>query len=159
MKISVIAVGNLREKFYQEACAEYLKRLKPMAALEMIEIPEENLSGEDSPALIHRALDREGKKIIKRIPCRAAAVPLALAGRQLDSVAFAGELDPAKNLGRQQIVFIIGSSHGLSPQVYQRADWRLSFGPMTFPHQLARLMLLEQIYRAEMILARRSYHK
>ena len=159
MKISVIAVGNLREKFYQEACAEYLKRLKPMVSLEMVEIAEESLGGGESPALIRRALEREGEKILKRIGGRAAVVPLALEGRQLDSLAFAGELDPGKNLSREQLVFIIGSSHGLSPQVYQRADWRLSFGPMTFPHQLMRVILLEQIYRSFRIRAGEPYHK
>ena len=149
MKISVIAVGNLRETFYREACCEYLKRLRPLVSLELIEIAEESLGKEESPALIRRALEREGEKILKRIRPQAAAVPLALEGRQLDSLAFAKELDPARHPDRQQLTFIIGSSHGLAPEVYRRADWCLSFSPMTFPHQLARVMLLEQIYRGK----------
>lgn len=159
MKIVVLAVGTLKEKFYREACGEYLKRLSSMVRLEMVEINEETIETKGNAALIQRVLEREGQRILKRIPDDAAVVPLALNGKQMASTTFAGILDPANYSRSNTLVFIIGGSHGLAEVVYERADWSLNFGPMTFPHQLARVMLLEQIYRGQMILAGRTYHK
>jgi len=159
LKIQVLAVGTLKEKFYREACAEYLKRLGPMARLEMVEVREEALETKGNPALIQRVLTREASRILKRISDDAQVVALALQGRQMDSEAFAACLDDAVQPAPTEIVFIVGGSYGLAKEVLERADWCLNFGPMTFPHQLARLLLLEQIYRAQMILAGRTYHK
>ena len=159
MKITIIAVGNLRESFYQEAAKEYLKRLAPMVRVEIIEIKEASLETKGQEALIKQVLEREGQQILKRLPDKAKVIALALKGRQLDSLEFAELMNPALNPDVQHLVFIIGGSHGLSDEVYKKADWCLNFGPMTFPHQLARIMLLEQIYRGQMILAGRTYHK
>ncbi|HCP14308.1 MAG TPA: 23S rRNA (pseudouridine(1915)-N(3))-methyltransferase RlmH [Peptococcaceae bacterium] len=159
MKIILLAVGTLKEKYFREACAEYTKRLSPMIRLEIAEIKEETLETKGNPALIQRILAAEGSRILKRIPENARVIPLALEGKQLDSEAFAAFLDPAAHSSVTDIVFIIGGSHGLSKDILDLADWRLNFGPMTFPHQLVRVLLLEQIYRAQMILAGRTYHK
>lgn len=159
MKIILLAVGTLKEKYYREACAEFTKRLGPMIRLEIAEIKEETLETKGNPALIQRVLAAEGARIIKRIPENAIVIPLALEGKQLDSEAFAAFLDPSAHASVTDLVFIIGGSHGLSKDVHDLADWSLNFGPMTFPHQLVRVMLLEQIYRGQMILAGRTYHK
>lgn len=159
MKILIIAVGTLKEKHFRDACAEYVKRLGPLVRLEIAEIREESLEDKGNPALVQKILEGEGVRILKRIPDHAQVIPLALEGRQLDSESFAACLDPAANPPVKDVVFIIGGSHGLSKEVLRQADWCLNFGPMTFPHQLVRVMLLEQIYRAHMILAGRTYHK
>ncbi len=159
MKILIIAVGTLKEKYFREACTEYIKRLGPLVRLEIAEIREEPIEDKGQPALIQKILEGEGARILKRIPENARVIPLALQGRQLDSEAFAACLNPASNPRHTDTVFIIGGSHGLSKDVLRQAAWCLNFSPMTFPHQLVRVMLLEQIYRAEMILAGRTYHK
>lgn len=159
MKILIIAVGTLKEKYLRDACAEYVKRLGPLVRLEIVEIREEALEDKGNPALVQKILEGEGARILKRIPDHAQVIPLALEGRQLDSESFAACLDPAANPSVKDVVFIIGGSHGLSKEVLRQAGWCLNFGPMTFPHQLVRVMLLEQIYRAHMILAGRTYHK
>jgi 23S rRNA (pseudouridine1915-N3)-methyltransferase len=159
LKIIVIAVGTLKEAYFQAACREYLKRLGPMIRVEIIEVKETSLETKSQEALIKRVLEREGEQILKRIPDNSRVVVLGLQGKQVDSVAFSAIMEPVNNPQIQQLVFIIGGSHGLADEVYQAADECLSFGPMTFPHQLARIMLLEQIYRGQMILAGRTYHK
>lgn len=159
MKLAVIAVGTLKEKYYREACAEYLKRMTVMRPVEMAEIAEEPLKAEAVPALIEQALSREGQRILSRIRSGDLVVALSPVGKTMDSPAFSQAIDPASSPESKRIVFVIGSSHGLSPEVYTRSRWQLSFGPMTFPHQLARVMLLEQLYRGQMIAQGRLYHK
>jgi 23S rRNA (pseudouridine1915-N3)-methyltransferase len=159
MKLAVVAVGSLKDKYYREACAEYGKRMTVMRPVEMLEVAEELVADEKSPSLVANALAREGRRILSIL--RTGDVPVALSpdGKLMDSVDFAAMIDPPVNAEYKRMVFIIGSSHGLSPEVYQSCRPCLSLGPMTFPHQLARVMLLEQIYRGQMINANRAYHK
>jgi 23S rRNA (pseudouridine1915-N3)-methyltransferase len=159
LKLAVIAVGALKEGYYREACAEYLKRMKVMRPVEVIEIAEEPLKPEAAPALIEQALEREGRRIVSRLRPDDMVTALSPAGKTMDSQAFAQAINPADGGPGGRLVFVIGSSHGLGEQVYARSSWQLSFGPMTFPHQLARLLLLEQLYRGQMIANNRAYHK
>lgn len=159
MKIQLVAVGTLKEAFYRQASQEYLKRLRPMTRIEVAEIPEAGIETKGQEGLIRKALEKEGEAILKRINPDAWVCVLSPEGRTMDSSAFSQLLSPHQNPPIAELVFVIGGSHGLDPRVYDRAALKLSFGPMTFPHQLARVMLLEQIYRGMMILAGRPYHK
>jgi len=159
LKLAVIAVGNLKERHYREACAAYSKRMSVMQPVEIIELEEEFIASEENSSLVERALERESKRILSRLRPDDLTVALTPEGKTMDSPAFARVIDPAANPDRKRCVFIIGSSHGLGPAVYANCQWKLSFGPMTFPHQLARVMLLEQLYRGQMILRGSSYHK
>ena len=159
MKLAVIAVGSLKEKHYRDACAEYGKRMAVMRPVELIEVPEAPVFDEDSPGLVEKALEQESQRILGRLRPEDTAIALAPDGDTRDSVAFARMIDPMADPECKRRVFIIGSSHGLGKATYARCQRKLSFGPMTFPHQLARVMLLEQIYRGQMILLGRAYHK
>lgn len=158
MRLTVIAVGGLKEKFFREAAAEYQKRLSAYAKLEILEIAEARLRGE-SGAEIARALEEEGGRILQKIGPRAYVTVLCVEGRQMGSVEFSEKLAEVTASGRSELVFVIGGSHGLSDAVKRRADLRLSFSEMTFPHQLMRVVLLEQLYRACNIEAGGKYHK
>ena len=159
MKLAIIAVGNLKERHYREACAEYVKRMTAMMPVEVVEIDEAYIADEESPSLVERALAQEGQRILSRLRPDDKAVALSPEGKAMDSPGFADLIDPKGNPEWKRCVFVIGSSHGLGAAVYARCGLRLSFGPMTFPHQLARVMLLEQIYRGQMILRGSAYHK
>ncbi|MCL1805841.1 MAG: 23S rRNA (pseudouridine(1915)-N(3))-methyltransferase RlmH [Clostridiales bacterium] len=159
MKLAVAAVGGLREGFYREACAEYCRRMAVMRPVEILEVREERIADENSPSQVERALEREGGRILALLRDGDVPVSLSPAGRQADSAEFACMIDPGADPDAKRMVFIIGSSHGLSPSVYGKCRLSLSLGPMTFPHQLARVILLEQIYRGQMINAGRAYHK
>ena len=130
-----------------------------MQAVEMIEVEEEFIADEGNTALIERALEREGRRILSRIHPEDLAVALSPDGDEMDSVRFARWIEPSANPDQKRCCFVIGSSHGLGPLVYARCQRRLSLGPMTFPHQLARVMLLEQLYRGQMINRGSAYHK
>ena len=159
MKLAVIAVGSLREKHYREACAEYAKRIAALRPVEIIELEEEYIADEGSASAVEKALEREGKRILNRLRPGDLAVALTAGGKAMGSVEFARAVDPTAHPDHKRCVFIIGSSHGLARAVYDRCPWKLSFGPMTFPHQLARVMLFEQLYRGQMILQGSAYHK
>jgi 23S rRNA (pseudouridine1915-N3)-methyltransferase len=159
LRLAVIAVGNLKEKYYREACAEYCKRMSAMRPVGVVEVSDEPVADENSAALVERALEREARRILGRLHPEDIAVALTPDGDARDSWEFARMIDPSANPECKRMVFIIGSSHGLGKAVYERCRRKLSFGPMTFPHQLARVMLLEQIYRGQMILLGRAYHK
>ena len=159
MKLAVIAVGNLREKHFRDACAEYRKRMGVMQPVEMIEIPEEAIVDEGTHAIVEKALEKEGRQILHHLRPGDAVVAMTPEGGMMDSPGFAKMIDPSANPEHKRMTFIIGSSHGLTRAVYDKCDRKLSLGPMTFPHQLARVMLLEQIYRGQMILRGRAYHK
>ena len=159
MKLAIIALGKLKEKHYREACSEYCKRLSTMRALDIIELHEELISDESDPSLVAKSLEREAKQIISALRPDDLPVALSMRGQMIDSLSFANMIEPISNPDTKRMAFIIGSSHGLAPAVYASCSVQLSFGPMTFPHQLARIMLLEQIYRAEMINRGRRYHK
>lgn len=158
MRLTVIAVGGLKERFFREAAAEYQKRLSAYAKIEILEIAEARLRGE-SGAEIARALEEEGGRILQRIGPRAYVTALCVEGRQMGSVELSEKLAEVTASGRPELVFVIGGSHGLSEAVKRRADLKLSFSKMTFPHQLMRVILLEQLYRACNIEAGGKYHK
>lgn len=159
MKLTIIAVGSLKDSFFREACAEYSKRMGAMRPVEIIEVQEEPIADEKERSLIAKALEREGRRILNLLRPGDLSVALTPTGQTMDSEGFAGAIEPRAYPEYKRLVFIIGSSHGLGPAILERCRWKLSFGPMTYPHQLARLMLLEQIYRAQMISAGRAYHK
>ena len=157
--IKVICVGKMKEKFYIAAAEEYVKRLGAYSKISVLELPEERLSDKPSQAQIDAALDREADRILDKIPAGAAVIALCVEGQTMPSEALAEKLDRWTVQGKSQFVFLIGGSFGMHPRVKQRADLRLSMSPMTFPHHLARVMVLEQIYRAFKINEGSSYHK
>lgn len=156
MRFTVVAVGKLKERFWADACAEYLKRLQPYAKTAVVEIPDVDparAGGESS------AVAREGAAILKAIPGRAHVVVLAIGGKQRSSEALSARIDELGVSGVGEVVFVIGGSCGVSADVLKRADETLSFGPITLPHNLARVVLLEQLYRASKISRGEPYHK
>ena len=155
MKFTVVAVGKLKERFWSDACAEYVKRLGPYARTTVVEVADVD------PARVgvKAALDREGSAICKAVPERAHVVLLAIEGKQRSSEGLAKRIDDLGVSGTGEIVFVIGGSHGVSADVRARADETLSFGPITLPHNLARVVLLEQLYRACKISRGEPYHK
>ncbi|MDR3318199.1 MAG: 23S rRNA (pseudouridine(1915)-N(3))-methyltransferase RlmH [Clostridiales bacterium] len=156
MKFRIITVGKLKEKYLAEACAEYVKRLSPYAAVEVIEIPESEY-GREAAGDVSRAVAQESAEILKRITAGATVV-LDCDGENPSSPELSAKLNFFMQTSAV-ISFVIGGSHGLTDGLKTRADYRLSFGKMTYPHQLMRVMLLEQLYRACMINANRAYHK
>ena len=157
--ITLIVMGKLKEKFYLSAAAEYEKRLKGYCSFRIIELPEHRLPEDPSPAEIQAGLDKEAELIFQKIPKNAWLCIFTPEGKILSSEEFAGKLRDVKNSGKSSACFLIGSSFGISQKVKDKADFRLSMGKMTFPHHLARIMVLEQIYRAEAIQAGSKYHK
>ena len=158
-KITVLCVGKLKEKFYIDACAEYQKRLTRHCKLELIELSEQRLSDDPSEGEIAAALAKEADAIGERLPKGGALVALCVEGKSLSSEELAEALSRYASQGASQVTFLIGGSFGLAERVKARADLRLSMSPMTFPHHLARVMLLEQIYRAYQIQSGTRYHK
>lgn len=158
LKIKIIAVGTLSEPHWRAACDEYKKRLTGHAQLSEATLKEERLGQSPSDAEIARALDAEALRIIAEIPKRALVVPLCVEGRQFSSPDLARRLDSAAAT-HGEVCFIIGSSFGLSDKVKNLADLKLSLSELTFPHQLARVMLYETVYRCVSILAGAKYHK
>ncbi|KAF0194871.1 MAG: hypothetical protein FD169_1613 [Bacillota bacterium] len=159
MKVTVIAVGNLKEAYFRAAAQEYIKRLTPYAQVAVVEIPEEKTSLNPSPADEAKARDKEGERIIKAIPAGSFVAMLAIEGKALASERFADWIEGRRLSGCSHLSFIIGGSTGLSDNVKAKADHMLSFGLITLPHQLARIVLLEQVYRAFRILRNEPYHK
>lgn len=157
--ITLIAMGKLKEKFYLSAAAEYAKRLGGFCRFTLLELPESRLPEDPSPAEIAAGLEKEADQILARIPKGAWFCVFTPEGKELSSEAFADKLRSVKGSGKSSACFLIGSSFGMAPRVKERADFRLSMGPMTFPHHLARIMVLEQLYRAEAIQAGSRYHK
>lgn len=157
--ITLIAIGKLKEKFYLNAAQEYAKRLKAYCNFQIIELPEFRLPEDPSPAEIAAGLDREAELIFSKLPKSAWLCIFTPEGKLLTSEAFADKLKDVKLSGKSSACFLIGSSFGISPKVKERADFKLSISPMTFPHHLARILALEQIYRAESIQAGSKYHK
>ena len=158
-KVTILCVGKLKEKFYAEAVAEYSKRLKRHCTLEIIELPESRLPEAPSPAEIRQALAAEAALIEARLPKGGALIAMCIEGKELSSPALAEKVEQFGLSGASQLTFLIGGSVGLDAALKQKADLRLSMSPMTFPHHLARIMLLEQIYRAYQILSGSRYHK
>ena len=157
--ITLITMGKLKEPFYISAAAEYAKRLGGYCKFSLLELPESRLPENPSPAEISAGLEKEADLILSKVPKGSWFCVFTPEGKLLSSEEFAKTINTVKNSGKSSACFLIGSSFGMAPRVKQRADFRLSMGPMTFPHHLARIMVLEQLYRAEAIQAGSKYHK
>lgn len=159
MNITVISLGKLKEKYLRDAIDEYSKRISAYGKLDIIELNPVRLSDNPSQTEISNALSKEAEEIKKKIPSGSYIYALCIEGKELSSEKLAESINSALLNGKSNIVFIIGSSFGMSEEIKRLADYRLSFSPMTFPHQLMRVMLLEQVYRAFQINNNGKYHK
>ncbi len=159
LAVKLICVGKMRERFYIDAFAEYQKRLQSLCRLELVEPTEQRLPENPSEAEISAALEKEGQEILRAIPADAYVVALCVEGRQMPSEGMAQLIRERENSGKPKLCFVIGGSFGLSDSVKSRADRRLSMSQMTFPHHLARVMLIEQLYRGFKINEGSRYHK
>ncbi len=159
MKITIISVGKIKEKFYKDAIGEYGKRLSKYCRLEIIEVQDEKTPDQCSKTQEQMILSREGERIVKYIREDMFVYALAIKGKKLDSVGFADEINKLGLEGKSSIAFLIGGSLGLHETVLNRADKAISFSDMTFPHQLMRVILTEQIYRCFRIIHKEPYHK
>lgn len=157
--ITLITMGKLKEKFYLSAAEEYCKRLKGYCSFQIIELPEHRLPENPSSTEIMAGLEKEAELIASKIPKGAWFCIFTPEGKLLSSEAFAEKLKEVKLSGKSNACFLIGSSFGIARRIKERADFQLSMGAMTFPHHLARIMVLEQLYRAEAIQAGSKYHK
>lgn len=156
--VNIICVGKLKEAYWREACAEYTKRLRPFCDFSILELPESRLPENPSEAEILSALKTEGEKILSAAG-KSILFALCIEGTQRSSEQLAAEISAMTVKGISAVSFVIGSSFGLSEDVKKRSDWKLSMSPMTFPHQLARVMLCEQLYRSFQIIHHGKYHK
>lgn len=159
MKVKLITVGKLKEKYLKDGISEYVKRLGRFTKFESIELPDEKTPDNASESENKLILEKEGRRILSRVGDRDYVIALAIEGKQFPSEQFAKEIEQATLKGHSEITFIIGGSLGLSLEVKKRANQLMSFGLLTFPHQLMRLVLVEQIYRAFMIQQGSPYHK
>lgn len=159
LNITLLCVGKLKEAYWRDACAEYEKRLGAFCRFRLVEVAEERISDNPSQAHIAATVAAEGIRLLDHIPKDSAVIPLCIEGKEMDSVALSARMDKLAVEGISHITFIIGGSWGLSDEVKNRATIRLSMSPMTFPHQLARVMVMEQIYRAFQISNGGKYHK
>lgn len=158
LKIKIINIGKYKEEYLRQAAAEYGKRLSAYCTLEEVVLEPERLPEKPSAAQIEKALFNEGEKMRKKIPSGAFTIALCIEGKKLDSVAFA-ELLQKQSMTTGQICLLIGGSYGLSPEIKALSNYRLSISDMTFPHQLAKIILLEQLYRTFKINEGGTYHK
>lgn len=159
MKITIVAVGKVKEKFYRDAIAEFEKRLSKYCKLEIVEVADEKTPDNASASQELQIKAKEGDRILSSIKDDMHVIALAIEGKPLSSTELADKIDKLGISGKSSIAFVIGGSLGLDERVLKRADFKLSFSPMTFPHQLMRVILLEQIYRAYRIIAGEPYHK
>ena len=158
-RVSIICVGKMKEKFYIDAAAEYVKRLSRFCKVEVIELPEDRLPESPSQAQINGALAKEAEMIRGKLPAGACIIAMCVEGKTRSSEELAKLMADSASQGGSHLVFLIGGSFGLHPSVKELAAVKLSMSPMTFPHHLARVMLLEQIYRGYQINAGSKYHK
>ena len=158
-EITLICMGKLKENFYISAAAEYEKRMKGFCSFRLLELPEVRLPDNPSPAQISAGLEKEAELILSKIPKGCWFCTLTPEGKMLSSEQLAGKLRDVKLSGKSSACFLIGSSFGIAQKIKDVADFKLSISPMTFPHHLARVMVLEQLYRAEAIQAGTKYHK
>lgn len=156
MKIKIIALGKIKEKFLKDGIDEFLKRLTPYSPVEIAELTPIEIKDEN---LTDKILEAEGEKILSNIKPQSYVITLEIGGKQLSSEDFSKKIEELINIGTQELVFVIGSSCGISKTVSQRADFKMSMSKMTFLHQFARLILVEQIYRAFKIMRHETYHK
>lgn len=156
MKIKIIALGKIKEKYIQDGIAEFQKRLTPYTSLEIVEIPPVEIKDEN---LISKALEQEAEKILSKIKQNSYVITMEIKGQQLSSEDFSKKIEAITNEGYNELVFVIGSSYGLSKLVSEKANFKLSMSKMTFLHEFARFILIEQIYRAFKIQKGETYHK
>lgn len=159
MRISIVCVGRIKEKFYRDAIDEYAKRLSKYCKLEIVEVADEKTPDHASPAEEEQIKAKEGERILSRIKDDAWVLTLEILGKKHTSESFAGVIEKTALMGKSHIVFVIGGSLGLHTSVLQRSNGAVSFSDMTFPHQLMRVILCEQIYRAYRIIYKEPYHK
>lgn len=159
MKLRIICTGKLKERFYTEAVDEFKKRLSRFCELELVELPDEKVADDPSPAEIERVKNIECRRMGEKLAQGEYVIALDPQGKELSSEQLAGKLSEIMLGGCSRIAFLIGGSHGLTDEIRKRADMILSFSKLTFPHQIFRIMLLEQIYRAFKILNNEPYHK
>ena len=159
MKITIVCVGKMYEKYYRDALAEYTKRLTRYCSLSITEVADEKTKEQASDVECAIIKDREGERILKSIREDGYVITLAIDGKNLDSVELSKKIENLALTGKSNLYFVIGGSLGLSDEVMKRADYKLSFSRMTFPHQLMRVILLEQIYRSYRIINHEPYHK
>ena len=159
MRITILAVGKIKEKFFRDAIAEYEKRLSRYCKLDIIEVADEKTPDNASEAEEEQIKLKEAERILNKINSDAYVITLEILGKEIDSVSFSNMLQKLGVSGRSQIVFVIGGSLGLHESVSKRADTKVSFSPITFPHQLMRVILCEQIYRGFRIMNHEPYHK
>lgn len=159
MKCTVICTGSLKEKYWKDAEAEYAKRMKRFGGWNVVELPEVSLPEKPSQKEIDAALKKEGDAILKKLPSQAYSIALCVEGKEHSSEQLAALVERIPREGKSEIALIIGSSHGLAEEVKKACAQRLSISLMTFPHQMMRVILAEQFYRAHKINANESYHK
>lgn len=159
MKITIVCVGKIKEAFYRDAAAEYIKRLSRYCRLEVLEVADEKTPEEASVLLLDQIKEKEAKRLLEKIRNDAFVCALEIQGKRFSSEDFAGWIEHAGISGNSHIQFVIGGSLGLHESVRRRADMAISFSDMTFPHQLMRVILLEQVYRAFRIINGEPYHK
>lgn len=159
MKITILAVGKLKEKYWKQAIAEYEKRLGAYSKIEMIEVPDEKAPETMSDKEIEQVKAKEGQRLLAKIKPRATVITLEIQGKMLSSEGLAKELQQRMTQGQSDFVFVIGGSNGLHQDVLNRSNYALSFSKMTFPHQMMRVVLIEQVYRSFKIMRGEAYHK
>lgn len=159
MKITLITVGKIKEKYLKDAIAEYSKRLSKYCKLEIVEVADEKTQDQASENVERQIRQKEGERILRYVKDDAYVFTLEIGGTMLDSVAFAKKMETLGIQGKSHLIFIIGGSIGLGEEVLRRSDYALSFSKMTFPHQLMRVILLEQVYRGYRIIEGAPYHK
>ena len=159
MRITIVTVGKIKEKYLKDAIDEYSKRLSKYCKLDIIEVADEKTPDNASEVVEENIRQKEGERLLKQIKPDAYVVTLEIKGQMLDSVAFAEKIEQLGVQGKSHITFVIGGSLGLSTEVMKRSDYAISFSKMTFPHQLMRVILLEQVYRGYRIIMKEPYHK
>lgn len=159
MKITLITVGKIKEKYLKDAIAEYSKRLSKYCKLEIVEVADDKTPDQASENVERQIRQKEGERILRYVKDDAYVFTLEIGGTMLDSVAFAKKMETLGIQGKSHLIFIIGGSIGLGEEVLRRSDYALSFSKMTFPHQLMRVILLEQVYRGYRIIEGAPYHK
>ena len=159
MNIRIACVGKLKERYWRDACSEYEKRLQRYCSISICEVPDESTPDEISDRQREQILAKEGERLLRRIPSDSYCIALAIEGKRFDSEGFSQLLKQKMDHGVSDITFVIGGSLGLSDEVLKRANLKLSFSDFTFPHQLMRVILLEQVYRGFRIMKNEPYHK
>lgn len=159
MRVTILAVGKIKEKFFKDAIGEYGKRLSRYCKFDIIEVPDEKTPDNAGEAEEEQIKRKEAERILSKISADAYVITLEILGKEMDSVSFSDMLQNLGVMGKSQVVFVIGGSLGLHESVSKRSDRKVSFSPMTFPHQLMRVILCEQIYRGFRIMNHEPYHK